>query len=409
MSSPIKIPLPVNGVDLLSDETGFSTGYVRRAENVDIDRSGTFRRRPGATLVASAPYYHSLFSGKRGVLLGQGDSLYSVNPSTLATTLKGVLGTGPFDITEYNGHTYILSRDALWWIPSDAGDVRRAGVEPPNPLPTISADVGALTSGAYAVALARVDERGEESPCKFLGTVSTSGGVRLTGLPVEPAVTYRVYLTPPDGDVLYLAAEFQAVFSTYVVGELPDGAQRTSQHLQMMPGGDFVRWHAGRLYVMRGDVLHYSQPLRPHLTDPRHDFIQFVGVRFFEPVAGGIFVGDSRGTWFLPGNEPSEFRLQHVSHALAVKRSSLRLPSTHLPQRLNLPAQDCAVWLSTEGYVVGTAGGQVVELHPDRIRLADGLEGRSRLVIRNGVKQIITLTSAHGTQGYGVALDTSIQ
>jgi hypothetical protein len=68
---------------------------------------------------------------------------------------------------------------------------------------------------------------------------------------------------------------------------------------------------------------------------------------------------------------------------------------------------DVAVWLSTEGYMLGRPSGDVVSLHPDRVRVAAGLEGRSRFLVRNGVKQIITLVAATTTTGNGVAIDTT--
>lgn len=407
----MQIPLPTGGVDLLSDETQLPAGYVRRAENVDIARSGVFSRREGYALQDSAVSYHSLFAGSRGVLVAKGAEVFALNPSTLGLAPKCDMGSdAPVDVVEYNGATYLTSRSAFWWIPADSGTARKVGVEPPNPLPSVAAhDAGNLTPGKYAVAISRVDDRGEESAAKFLGIVETNAGIRLDGMPLESGAIYRVYLSPNAGDVLYLADEFAAAFATYKLGELPEGAPRTTQHLAPMPAGEFVRWHGGRLYTAAGDTLAYSEPLRPHLTDPRRGFIKFVGrITFFEPVTGGIFVGDNRGVWFLPGGDPKDFTLRLVSPEPAVFRSSLTLASLHLPRALQLAEQRCAVWLSTAGYMVGTADGSVIPLHPDRVRLAAGLEGRSRFVVRKGVKQVITLVAANGS-AYGVALDSIIQ
>lgn len=404
------IPLPARGVDMLSDEAALPSGYVRRAENVDLGRDGVFTRRDGYEPVTAGAGFHSLYAGSRGVLVGVGSGLYSFDPFTQALTFKADMAVdAPFDACEYNGHTYICGPGALHWIPADSSAARAVGVAPPNPLPSVSAhSAGALTPGDYAVAISRVDSRGEESPTKLLGTYTLTAGLRLDGLPLESGARYRVYLTPADGDVLYQVAEIAATFASYVIGELPEGAPRTTQHLAAMPAGEFIRWHAGRLYVAHGDIIHYSEALRPHLTDPRHNFIQFVGLKFFEPVTGGIYVGDSRGVWFMPGSDPEQFKLQRVAPEVAVRRSSLILSSGHLPEALNIPEQVCAVWLSTVGYVVGTANGQIIALHPERVRLAAGLEGRSRFIVRNGVKQIITLVAASTTTAYGVALDPII-
>ena len=403
----VKIPLPVGGVDLLSEETSLPVGYVRRAENVDILRSGAFRRRHGHDLLQSGVGYHSMFASSRGVLLGRGSTLYALNHATGAqTALCDMGGDGAFDAVEYNGHTYVVNSTRFVWVPDNDSTARDVGVSAPNPLPDVVAhETGTLTPGKYAVAISRVDARGEESPTKLLGTVQTAAGVRLTGLHVEAGVSYRVYLSPNHGEVLYQAAEFAAAFTDYVVGEIPDGAVRTTQHLAPMPPGDFVRWHNGRIYVARGDTLHFSQPLRPHLTDMRHDFMSFVGLRFVEPVKDGIYVGDNRGVWFLSGGDPTQFNAQKVSPATPMRRSSLVLDSSALPQGAGLSGE-VAVWLSTAGYMVGSASGQVIPLNPDRVLLAATLEGRSRFIVRDGVKQIITLVAASSTPVHGISIDT---
>lgn len=409
----MKIQLPARGVDLLSDETGLPEGAVRAASNVDIRKDGSFSRRTGYSILSSGANWHSVFNSPSGTLVGVGTKLNLLDTTSYALTELADMGSEELiDFTVFNGHTYAVNRSSAWWIPEGAVSVRRIGVSAPNARPGIFAHpYGALSAGTYAVAISRVDDRGEESPTVFLGTVdlSSGGGVMLSGVPVDANCSYRVYLSAPDSEALYLSEEFSGVLGSFVAGRPADGVTRSTQHLQPMPAGDFVRGHAGRLYVARDNALYFSDPLRPHLHDPRHGFVQFVGeIRFVEPVIAGLFVGDDRGVWFLAGNDAGEFAQRKVSSAVAIKRSSCIVAGAHFKPLVETDA-DVAVWLSTEGYMIGPPSGDALSIHPDRLRVAASLEGRSRFMVRNGVKQIITLTAATEQRGFGIALDTVLQ
>ena len=406
MNTPI--PLPRLGIDLLSDETQMPAGTVRAAVNVDIDKRGQFARRQGSALTAPGGY-DDLYPWGKTLLARRGGLLLSIDPATMTESVLCDLGAdSPVDYTVYNGNLYIASATVLWTLRGDAA--YPAGSRLPDSLPDISpTSSGALTSGRYMAAISMIDERGEESPAVPLGQRDVTAGLQLTGLEITPGSRWRLYLTPPDGDVLYLAEEFDAVFSQYAVTVYPGGAPCDTLHLAPMPGGHFVRGYNGRLFVAAGDTLWFSEPLRPHLTAPRHNFIRFVGqVRFVEFVAGGAFVGDDRGVWWLAGDDPSGYRQQHASDAVAVARSSALVPSHHLGVMGSRAAADCAVWLSADGYMVGSPGGQVTALHSDRIRLAPQIAGRSIFLVRDGIKQIVTLTASPGPASvFGGAIDTA--
>lgn len=410
------LPLPVLGVDLLSSETNLTKGCVRAADNVDITNNGGFRRRGGHAVAVPGADFHSLHTYGRGTLVGRGTKVYFIDPASYTPVLLWDMGMqAPVDFTEYNEHLYFTNRGALAWLPADAMTARTVGAPLPDLLPSIAAyAAGNLLAGTYAVGLSRLDDRGEESPTALLGTVAIptdGGGVQLTGLELDPALTarYRVYLTPADGDELYVADEFVAAFTSYIVGTAPDGAQRSTQHLTPMPPGDFVRGHAGHLYVVVGDTLWFSDAMRPHLRDERHNFIQFAGtISFIESVSGGLFVGDSRGVWFLPGNDPTQFKLTRASGRSAVRRSALRVPGTHFDPEVVQTREDVVLWLGVDGYMVGRSDGSVVALHPDRVRVAAGLEGKSAVVVRNGLRQVLTLVAASTPRTYGFAIDSSI-
>lgn len=407
MSTPI--PLPRLGIDLLSDEAQMPSGTVRSAVNVDIDKRGQFARRQGAALATAGNGYDDLRAWGNVLLARKGASLISIDPDTLAEALLCDLGAdGPIDYADYNGDLYVSAHNGLWLLRD--GMAQLAGSRLPDALPLIEpAAAGALTPGNYMAAISMVDERGEESPAVVLGQMHIEAGLRLTGLEIAPGRRWRLYLTPPDGDVLYLAEEFDAVFAQYAVTAYPNGSPCQTLHLAPMPSGQFVRGEGGRLFVAAGDTLWFSEPLRPHLTAPRHNFIRFVGkIRFVEFVAGGAYVGDDRGVWWLAGEDPTQFNQQHASDAVAVARSSVLVPMHRLGALDSRAAADCAVWLSADGYMVGAPGGQVTALHPDRIRLAPQIAGQSVFLLRDGIQQIVTLTASAGPASvFGGAIDTT--
>ena len=118
-------------------------------------------------------------------------------------------------------------------------------------------------------------------------------------------------------------------------------------------------------------------------------------------------MGDDRGVWFLPGNEPEQIR--RVTAVRAIRRSSVLVSGAHFDKNVTQSDQECAVWLSEEGYMLGRFTGDAVSLHPERVRVAAALEGRSRFIVREGVKQIITLTAATTAPCFGIATDTTSQ
>lgn len=406
MSAPI--PLPRLGIDLLSDETQMPAGTVRAAINVDIDKRGQFARRQGAALATAGNGYDDLYPWGSALLARKGASLISIDPDTLAETLLCDLGgDGRIDYADYNGNLYVAAPNGLWLLRD--GMAQLAGSRLPDALPLVEpATAGTLTPGNYMAAISMVNERGEESPTVVLGQLHIEAGLRLTGLEIAPGSRWRLYLTTPDGDVLYLAEEFDAVFAQYAVTAYPNGAPCQTLHLAPMPSGQFVRGEGGRLFVAAGDTLWFSEPLRPHLTALRHNFIRFVGkIRFIEFVAGGAYVGDDRGVWWLAGEDPTQYRLQLASDAVAVGRSSVLVPMHRLGVMDSRAAADCAVWLSADGYMVGAPGGQVTALHPDRIRLAPHIAGQSVFLLRDGIQQIVTLTASAGPASvFGGAIDT---
>mgnify|MGYP003608391748 CR=1 FL=1 len=413
MSQTKPYPLPIVGVDVLSNETALVGGAVRSAVNVDIDRAGRFKRRAGYTRRVAAPGLHSLYyaAQKGWTIVARDAELFRLNTSTYElTSLAALNSADKLEYTEYNGNLYFANKTTIGWVPSDSTMARSVGVPVPT-TPTLSAADGGLTPGKYGVAITFVDDRGEEGGATELQVIDLpkGGGIRLSNLPQRMGWTIFVYITSADGDVLRRAAELPAVFPSYVVAETAQGGVLNTQFLVPLPPGDIVRWHNGRLFTAKNGALRFSEALRPHLHDPAHGVIPFSGhIAFVESVGDGLYVGDSRGVWFLSGTDPTKFEQRRVSTCRAVARSSIMVPPEHFPPK-QVPAEaPVAVWLSTYGYVVGMPGGMTVELQPDRLKVPNGLTGRSAFLLREGRKQVVTPVNSTSTATFGTAVDSVI-
>lgn len=412
MSQTKPYPLPVTGVDVLSSETALLQGAVRSAVNVDIGRAGRFRRRDGYTRRVAAAGMHSLYHAaqKGWTLVARDAELYRLDTATFAMTpLASLRSPEPLSYTEYNGNLYFTNRATIGWVPSDSASARAVGVPTPPP-PNVAADTaGGLLPGKYGVVITLVDDRGEESGACRLQTVDlpAGGGIRLTSLPQQLGCTVFVYITGADDDQLRLVASLPAVFPTYLVSDTAQGGICYTRGLAPLPPGDFVCWHNGRLFTAKDGAVYFSEAMRPHLHNPAHNVIPFSGhVAFIESVGDGIYVGDSRGVWFLSGNDPTKFEQVRVSPNRAVARSSVMVSPKHFPEKQVPVDSPVAVWLSTSGYVVGMPGGTTVELQPDRIKVPSGLTGRTAFLLRGGRKQVVTPVNSTSTATFGTAVDS---
>ena len=390
------IPLPILGIDMLSNETALINGTVREAVNVDIDRAGRFRRRAGQTLRVPGYGYHSIWgSQQRGiVLVGKNNELYRLKKDFTTEFVASLNSAELLSYTEYNGNIYWTNRTTIGWIPSDSMEARPVGVPVPETAPTLSASNGTLSPGTYAVVISFLDDRREEGGTTEVQTIHlpNGGGIKLDNLPVINGWFIRIYITDPDSSVFHRSDEIPAVFPSYTVTQIAKGGDCNTQFLRPMPPGEFITWLAGRLYTAKDNVLYFSEAMRPHQYDPAHNFISFSGqISFIESVTDGIYVGDSRGVWFLLGTDPTKFEMRFVSPHRAVKRSSVKVGQGFFADRRIGSPNPVVVWLSSAGYVVGMDNGVTIELQADRVRINTNSSGRTIIRTINGIKQLLTL------------------
>ena len=128
------------------------------------------------------------------------------------------------------------------------------------------------------------------------------------------------------------------------------------------PAGQHLAFYNTRWYISVGPNLWISEPYAPGLFDKARGLIQFeTDIRMVKPVDGGIFVSDSKKTWFLDGKDYTDFT-QRLAASFPALEWSVAIDYINADE-LNLEVVGhCALWASTEGAILGTPDGRVINL-----------------------------------------------
>lgn len=369
-------------------ERGRKVGdFVRNAVNVDLTAAGTLQRRPGTTREVVGTEAHSLW--------GDGIVGYYVDGENLKrfpdTVLRG--GLTP-------GLRVSFAKDALGGIVwSNGVEIERiVGTtslplipQTPNPEPTVTvAAGGALSAGAYQVAVVAVEAGVESAPTWPVQVVVPEGGrINVSGL----AGTVRVYASACDGDVLFLNEETSSASTSIAVPPLTDSPQLTTVGLRPLPPGHIVRTFRGRTLVANGSTLYMSEPYALGLYNPLRGFIPLPArITVCEPCDDGVYLCADQ-TYWLGGKNVVDSELLSVLPYGGVEGTGGARPE-----------EKSVFWYSPRGAIVGRPSGQVKAVQEDAVAVDAAVAGAMAYREQNGLRQLVA--SVFGTQP-SVAVATS--
>ena len=360
-------------------ERGRKAGdYLRNAVNVDLTATGTLQRRKGSTLAQAGTDCHSLWSDGETAFYVDGDTLYQYPRTALRTGLVpgrrvSYCETPAGDVIWSNGTVMERIR---------AGASAPLGLAVPNPAPTVTAAMGGgLRAGVYQVAITATNADGEESGATWPVQVSVADGgrIEIAGL---PGTLTNIYVSPLNGDKLYLAATTTA--SSYIIpimGTLRQSLQTLG--LRPMPAGEIVRAHGGRLLVVSGSTLYYSEPFGYGLHDPLRGRIPFGGrITLLAPVEGGCYVGTETETFWLPGGDIEKTEVVGLLPYGAVPGTDTALEN-----------ETGVAWMSTRGLIVADAQGQAKNVQEATVAVGPAQIGATLYREQDGMRQLVASLS----------------
>ena len=359
-------------------ERGQKAGdYLRNTVNVDLTAAGTLRRRKGSTLAQAGTACHSLWSDGGTAFYVDGGTLYQYPRTALRSGLVpgrrvSYCETPAGDVIWSNGTVMERIR---------AGASAPLGLAVPNPAPTVTASMGGgLHAGVYQVAVTATNADGEESGATWPVQVQVpdSGRIEVTGL---PGTLTNIYVSPLNGDKLYLAATTTA--SSYIIpimGTLRQSLQ--TMGLRPMPAGEIVREHGGRLLVVSGSMLYYSEPFGYGLHDPLRGRIPFGRrITLLAPVEGGCYVGTETETFWLPGGDIEKTEIVELLPYGAVPGTDTALEN-----------ETGVAWMSTRGLIVADAQGQAKNVQDSTVAVSPSETGATLHREQDGMRQLVAST-----------------
>lgn len=336
-------------------------------DNIDIDKSGRISRRDGYTL-GRAGVAHSLWADElqEFCLYVSGNQLMRLNADWSATALATLMSMGQrMSFARVSDRIYFANEIDTGVIERDA-HVRGWGLAVPAlPVPTVT--VGAMPAGRYQFALTQLRSDGQESGAPLAGTVIVPDGAGLDfALPAADAgaVARLLYLSTPNGEVLYVAAQIdaQATRYTYAGDTLELNLPLTTQFLQPAPAGQLIAYYRGRMYVAAGDVLYPSSAFGYELFDLR-EYVPLDGrITMLAPMTdkeitdnargSGFFIGTDRSCGVLIGSDPKDFQYVPKANYGAIP-GALAYVDGALFGDDSLGARPLPMWLTTQGLCVG--------------------------------------------------------
>jgi hypothetical protein len=123
-----------------------------------------------------------------------------------------------------------------------------------------------------------------------------------------------------------------------------------------MNPGHLIEWFNGRLHVARGSEIWHSDAVYPGSTDERKNFKQLGGyISMMRAVKDGVYVSNSKETYFMAGLDPSEASLVKVADYPAILGSDVKIDGDHWAGHLGQ-----AVLAFFNGDLRGLDGGRFI-------------------------------------------------
>lgn len=384
MDTPI---MPLAGINNVGEDAALQGErlFVRDALNVNVTPAGKAEIRPGARLVTAQRYrnlWQSPLHGDTFATLGA--DWVKVDPSTWLHRVLAAVGDGDAAHEVLNNQVVVAAPAGIFTF--DGSTAQRLTLDTPAP-PFVMAESGSLPAGTYGVAVAWLRGAQESAQSEIAFTEVGDAGALSVTLPMclDASVTgARLYLTRQNGGELLLAGDYALASPSIRLPLLPDlGRPAQFRHLSPMPTGKYLKYWRGRLLVANGNVLRWSEALAYHLHDERHGFVQMPQrITFVQPVDGGIWVGQVDHVAFLAGAEPGALSLSRKASRAPIPGSAILVPAEVVGSNASPGGSPVAVWLAENGYVMGTSGGDLAEVHAGVMAGITGQRGTSVVLDR---------------------------
>jgi hypothetical protein len=146
------------------------------------------------------------------------------------------------------------------------------------------------------------------------------------------------------------------------------------------PLGTQLEVHSGRMYIVQGKTLWYSEPFWHGGFDLASNFVSFYSnIQMVKAVNDGLYVSDEYNTFFLRGHNPKEFTIKMVDKAAAILGTAVKVPGRDVGRikyeyNQGKPGR-VVMWTTRHGICIGMDSGEFNSLTEDRLEFPSALVG----------------------------------
>ena len=390
------------GMNTLKRAETLEDEEARNIVNFDIDDAGKARVRQGRTKVYAGNIVKDTFwsEGDISLFVEDGD-LKILNTDFTATLLRSGVGYSPMRYVVVNNVVY-YTNGVVTGIVRD-GLNEPWGVIAPSQQPALSAanSSGSLSAGVYQVAVTFISPTGEESGTGLSAEVEVEAGgsIELSAIPQPPAGhTMRIYVSAANGEKLHSLVQ---LIPGQVFYRITSVANQTSRVLETQfgmapPPGTQLEYHDGMIFIVDGNVVWHTEPLRYGLVKRMKAFFLFGGpVTMIKSVQDGLFIAADK-TYFLVGIGTDELELRDVLPYGAIDCQPIEIERT-------TEGVIRIAWWSERGVCIGERGGVVTNLMEDKVAVSKFKRGALLFREYDGIRQIIACLQDGTESTYAVS------
>ena len=377
-------------------DDGTITAIPKVILNADVTAEEKLKKRQGYSLLVSLPNSHSAWS-KQGVMLTSSmGRLYRFYPGGSTVNLCAI--SGPFEAklsyAKEGDLVYISSAHWMGILNSQTNAVSAWGIPiPEQPVLSLVEDTGVLEPGRYQLCYTNLVDGmvGGNGMISEIEVTAANSRIVFLNKPVGAIA----WATDPNGDTFFRIGREQGYVTDI------DTTEPLPTFLCYPPSPmRFIRVAFGRMWGAINNLLVYSEPYRYDLYKSTNRFVFPSEIRMVAFVDGGIYVGFEDRTVFLPGTEPSG--MKEVSIAGGVSKNIFAYCNNVPDMGNNIP-----VWVSADGLVAGSHGGQLAKITHNKVQFPAGEEGAAVSRIYEGREQFIASFKQQRPTSSGIGMGDS--
>lgn len=379
--------------------------YLKKAENIDIDKLGNILKRKGY-LRKDTGHYSSLWASESysGCYVVKDGDLLEVRDDYSLSPVREDVGPLPLSFEEVDNIIYYTSPYINGRIVNH--EDRVFGLPKPS-IPPITIINGSWDLGVYQYAITYVRADGFESGSIRASNIyiPSDSALRITlpsTLP-DDVVFMRVYCSTTNGMILYqngISTGGNYVFSNPQANTNP---LRTF-NLDKPPLGHIIKYYRGRMFIASENVLWYSEPFDYEHFNLADSFIEFPEkIREVLPVEDGIWIGSDR-LYYLSGLSPEEFKRTTKEHVKIVPGTGARVSGSYIHLD-NTPIGYKWLVMSDVGIWVLFNQGLCINLTSDNYSFDNADKGNGIFMSDNGVNKYLSILQTNDKPNNSVVGD----